>query len=244
MSAGPLTVKNKNPRHRMAADGGDGRHGAAVARIADTIRDRIRHGGYVAGQRLVEADLVRDFGVGRGTIREALRRLAAERMLELTPNRGASVPGLTRTDVIDLLQVLEGLVTEGAALAARRVGDPAVARGARRALGAVRAFARRPERRLSVADCMEENGRFHQTLVALSGNPLLERMVSQLQVHMFRLAYHNSSSPADRRRWTVNHEAILLAVVAGDSRRAASLMREYCRRIGSLLIELSFPPAP
>jgi len=91
---------------------------------------------------------------------------------------------------------------------------------------------------------MEENGRFQQALAGLSGNPLLERMISQLQVHMFRLAYHNSRSRADRQRWTVNHEAILRAVVAGDSRRAASLMRNYCRLIGSVLIELSFPPAP
>jgi DNA-binding GntR family transcriptional regulator len=234
--------KDRILRHRLAEGGNAGAHGEAVVRIADAIRDRVRHGRYVAGQRLVEAELMRDFGVGRGTVREALRRLAAEGMLELTPNRGASVPGLSRTDVIDLLQVLEGLVTEGAALAARRSGEPGVHREARRALEATRAFARRPDRRMSVADCMEENGRFHQALASLSGNPLLERMVLQLQVHMFRLAYHNSSSQADRRRWTANHEKILAAVVAGDPRRASALIRGYCRRINSVLIELSFPP--
>jgi DNA-binding GntR family transcriptional regulator len=229
------------PRHRIAEALAAGPHGAVVARVADAIRDRIRHGQYIPGQRLVEAELVRTFKVGRGTVREAFRRLAAEGMLVLEPNRGASVARLTRTDFIDLLQVLEGLVVEGAALAARRTTDPVVRRAAQRALRATQTFARRPATRLSVAECMEENGRFHQTLAELSGNPLLARMVSQLQVHMFRLGYHNSNSSADRRRWTVNHEAIMQAVVEGNPRRAASLMREFCRRIAPVMIALSFP---
>jgi DNA-binding GntR family transcriptional regulator len=172
-------------------------------------------------------------------VREALRRLAAEGMLELVPNRGATVPGLSRAGVEELLEVLEPLVVAGAQLAARRAREPVIQRRVGAALRATRAFQRRTRRMLGVADCMDENGRFHEALAEFSGNPLLARLVSQLQVNMFRLAYHNPRIPADRERWTLNHEAILEAVRAGEMRRAGTLMHEFCRRIRPVLIELS-----
>ncbi|SRR5579875_265017 len=212
---------------------------ATVETVAETIRRRIQHGRYRSGQRLVEADLTSELGVSRGPVREAFRRLAAEGMLELVHNRGAQVPMLSRAGVEELLEVLTPLVVAGAELAARRAHIPAVKRRVRAALAATRAFQRRPAARLTVADCMDENGRFHEALAELSGNPRLARLISQLQINMFRLAYHNPRIPADRARWTVNHEAILKAVAAGDAPRAARLMREFCRRIGPVLIELA-----
>jgi len=214
---------------------------AAVEIVAETIRRRIQHGRYRSGQRLVEAALTRELGVSRGPVREAFRRLAAEGMLELAHNRGAQVPALSRDGVEELLAVLEPLVVAGAELAARRARLPAVQRRLRAALKATWAFQRRSPARLSVAACMDENGRFHETLAELSGNPRLARLIAQLQINMFRLAYHNPRIPADRARWTVNHQAILEAVAAGDARRAGRLMREFCRRIAPVLIELANP---
>jgi len=209
--------------------------------VAETIRRRIQNGRYTSGQRLIEADLTHELSVSRGPVREALRRLAAEGMLELVPNRGATVPGLSRAGVEELLEVLEPLVVAGAQLVARRAGEPGIQRRLGAALGATRYFGRRPRAKLSVADCMDENGRFHEVLAALSGNPLLARLVAQLQVNMFRLAYHNPHIPADRENWTHNHEAILEAVRAGEVRRAGRLMHEFCRRIRPVLIELTHP---
>ncbi len=233
--------KQSGPTRRRTAGSETARRGAAVEMVAETIRRRIQNGRYPSGRRLIEADLTSELGVSRGPVREALRRLAAEGMLELVPNRGAQVPGLSRAGVEELLEVLEPLVVAGAQLAARRARKPVIQRRVRAALGATRAFKRRARRMLNVADCMDENGRFHQALAELSGNPLLARLVSQLQVNMFRLAYHNPRIPADRERWTSNHEAILEAVLAGEARRAGILMREFCRRIRPVLMELSHP---
>jgi DNA-binding GntR family transcriptional regulator len=233
--------KTSGPIGRRAPGRETARRGAAVAMVAETIRRRIQNGRYASGQRLIEAELTRELKVSRGPVREALRRLAAEGMLELAPNRGAQVPGLSRAGVEELLEVLEPLVVAGAELAARHARQPGTQRRLRAALAATRAFRRRARRRLNVADCMDENGRFHEVLAELSGNPLLARLVSQLQVNMFRLAYHNPRIPADRERWTPNHEAILEAVLAGETRRAGILMREFCGRIRPVLIELSHP---
>lgn len=233
--------KKSGAMSRRAAGSETARRGAAVEMVAETIRRRIQNGRYASGQRLVEADLTRELEVSRGPVREALRRLAAEGILELVPNRGAQVPGLSRAGVSELLEVLEPLVAAGAEMAARRAHQPQLQRRIRLALAATRAFKRRARGRLNVADCMGENGRFHEALAGLSGNRLLARLVAQLQVNMFRLAYHNPRIPADPERWTFNHEAILEAVLAGEARRAGILMREFCRRIGPALLELSHP---
>ena len=61
----------------------------------------------VVGQRLVEADLTARLGVGRSTVREALKILASHGVVEIIPHRGAVVRGLTAEDARNLLAVLE-----------------------------------------------------------------------------------------------------------------------------------------
>ena len=75
------------------------------------------------GQRLIEADLTRDYQVSRGPVREALKRLAAEGVLTLTRHRGAYVRALSRAEVRDSLMVLEVLVGLMAKLAAKHISE-------------------------------------------------------------------------------------------------------------------------
>ena len=92
-------------------------------RVVDAIIRGIRAGVYVPGQRLIEADLTRDYQVSRGPVREALKRLAAEGVLTLTRHRGAYVRALSREEVRDSLMVLEALVGLMANLAAKRIAE-------------------------------------------------------------------------------------------------------------------------
>ena len=63
---------------------------SAVDEVILAVKDAIREARYAPGQRLVEPELVREFGVSRGSVREALRRLAAEGLVEWERFRGAS----------------------------------------------------------------------------------------------------------------------------------------------------------
>ena len=92
-------------------------------RVVDSILRAIRAGAYVPGQRLIEADLTRDYQVSRGPVREALKRLAAEGVLTLTRHRGAYVRALSRSEVNDSLMMLEVLVGLMAKLAAKRISE-------------------------------------------------------------------------------------------------------------------------
>lgn len=75
---------------------------------------------FVPGQRLVEADLAAQFGVGRNSVREALQRLAAEGIVELLRHRGAAIRSLSLQETMDVLDVAErmnGLLARSAARA-------------------------------------------------------------------------------------------------------------------------------
>ena len=72
------------------------RSGASREPVESLIRRHIREGRFAPGQRLIEVDLVKQFGVSQRQVREALRRLEAEGLVSIEKNRGASVRRVTR----------------------------------------------------------------------------------------------------------------------------------------------------
>jgi DNA-binding GntR family transcriptional regulator len=207
--------------------------GTAVQAVIDAITEGVKEGRYAPGQRLVEADLTRELGVSRGPLREALGRLVAEGVVENEPYRGAVVRKLTRADVVDLFQIREVLEGEAARLAALAIDEGDHRRRMLASLEALATFKRRPD---TIA-YMDENTRFHELVVELSGNKLLARLIGQLQVHAFRLLLRRliseSSAVADSIQ---EHEAVAEAILAGDGRAAEREMRRHVRRSGAMVL--------
>src|SRR4051812_48970016 len=84
----------------------------SVADIVEWIRERIRRGRFVPGQRLVEADIIGELSASRSRVREALQRLSTEGLVTIEEFRGASVKRLSHDDVRHMYRarmVLEGL---------------------------------------------------------------------------------------------------------------------------------------
>ena len=105
----------------------DSRRGDTVDYVCVCIRQGVVDGRFVPGQRLIARDLTEEIGISRGAVREAFRRLAAEGMVDLIPNRGASVRRLSRRQVEDLFQIrecVEGLAAGLAATAVAAVSGP------------------------------------------------------------------------------------------------------------------------
>src|ERR1700730_1218503 len=89
-----------------------------VERAMDIVRAGIMRARYAPGQRLVEADLMRELGISRGAVRDVLSRLAAEGLVTIEPYRGAIVARLTREGLrssVDVRELLEGLAARQAA---------------------------------------------------------------------------------------------------------------------------------
>jgi len=205
----------------------------AVDSVIEAIVEGVKEGRYAPGQRLVEADLTAELGVSRGPLREALGRLAAEGVLEIEPYRGAVVRRLSREDVEDLFQIREQLEGHAARLAAQRIDEGDHRARLEHEIQVIDGFRSRGD----IAAYMDENERFHELIVELSGSPLLARLVPQLQVHAFRLLFRRMVlEEAAVQNSIEEHDAVVDAILAGDTERAERAMRNHVRRSGDLIL--------
>lgn len=194
--------------------------------VVDAIVRGLRAGRYVPGQRLIEADLSADTGVSRGPVREALKRLAAEGVIVLTPHRGAYIRALTREEVRDTLVVLETLTGLTARLAARRIGTGGSRRRFEAALAHLLGFRDRGD---GIA-FLDARRSFYDTLIEIGGNRELKRIMPLMQIHLLRLQFQSYVTPRDRIRQFQEYEALAEAVLAGNPARAERLTRLHIRR--------------
>lgn len=188
------------------------------------IRSRIRSGLLPPGSRLVERTLCKELGMSRTPVREALRLLAAEGLMENRPNRGMVVSRLSEQELDEVFEV--GVVLESfiASLATRKAGDGPVeslrelVREMRQVLQAAK-----PDRRRYV----ELDQQFHAAIAALAHNPRLSTMLKTvMDVRVLHQAF-SYYSLEHLQRSLQQHETILLAIESGDDDWAASAMRTH-----------------
>ena len=167
-----------------------------------------------------EPELTERLGIGRTPVREALRRLAQERLVEVFPRRGMFVTKVDVRDLVRLCEVRVALEPEAARLAAERAtqGDLAELRGVLAELDGRR---RRDPRAL-----IDLDERIHRAIYHASHNPFLAETLEEYYAHALRI-WMVALSRTDIGAAVGGHHAVLEAVVRGDGARAARLMREH-----------------
>jgi DNA-binding GntR family transcriptional regulator len=195
---------------------------SVVDQVYMAIRDRITSGSLPRGARVHQEDLAAELGVSRTPVREALRRLAAEGLVEMRTNRGARVADIDQGGMRGAYDARLVVEPGAARLAAgRRLPEP-LAR-----MRAAVAVQRRSLR--SVERSFQANREFHLALVAASGNDYLLQLVERLWVaRIGATIYERQVETQERMVLDVReHEQILEAIEAGDARRAESLTRRH-----------------
>jgi DNA-binding GntR family transcriptional regulator len=178
---------------------------STVDAIAAALRTRILDGELTAGERLRELELVEAYGVARHSLRAALRALAAEGLVTIEPNRGASVARLTAADVDALFELRAALELEAARLALERHGGklPKPVHDAVRFMAAV---CDQPEPRWSAV--VDAHDRVHGALVAAAESPRIERAYAALAGEM-RLFVIQLKPSWSLERMAEHHERLL-----------------------------------
>jgi DNA-binding GntR family transcriptional regulator len=195
-----------------------------VEHLADSIRQSIRHGQLVPGQRLVVAELASMFGASAGPVREAIRRLTGEGVLEFTAYKGASVRAFTSRDVREIFQVREGVEGLAARLAAENIGR---ADYAQRLIG-VGAQLRQASTRGHI-EFSDARQAFHDVLYAIAGNAVLRETALRLTFPLYRLYFNEKTGVERAQESLTEHEGIIDAILSGDGVRAERLMRAHLR---------------
>jgi DNA-binding GntR family transcriptional regulator len=178
---------------------------STVDALAAALRTRILDGELGAGERLRELELAEAYGVARHSLRAALRSLAAEGLVTIAPNRGASVARLTADDIGALFELRTALELEAARLALRRNGGklPKRVHDAVRLMAAVCAQPNAPW-----SAVVDAHDRVHGALVAAAQSPRIERAYAALAGEM-RLFVIQMKPSWSLERMAEHHERLL-----------------------------------
>ena len=204
-------------------------------RVVAAIIKGILTGRYVPGQKLIEADLTQTLGMSRGPVREALKRLDAQGVVELTPHRGAYICAMRREEAGDLLVILEDLTALMVRLAAQAVSRGADAEEMSEAYQWLEKF-----RDGSAGDIafIEKRRHFYDTLMVIGGNRQLHAVMPIMRIHLLRLQAQPYLSAEDRQNRLDEYSAITHAVLAGDAKAAERAMRRHLKQMQKRIARL------
>ncbi len=204
---------------------------------ADFVAKEVLRGLYarrfVPGQKLVEADLTREFGVSRSSVREALNRLSAEGVVTLTLHRGAYIRSLTRSDVAEVLDVMEVIVGLAARTAAQRIELPGHRELLDDAYNYVASFTDTSD---FLAYTRARNA-FYGALLKIGGNRELSRVLTGMQVHLVRAQFHGRQTMATQLRLR-DYTKMTTAIRTGNGERAESVARQHINAVAQDIYRL------
>jgi DNA-binding GntR family transcriptional regulator len=196
-------------------------HDAIVARV----RDMIIEGELAAGSRIHEGNLGLKLGVSRTPLREALKFLASEGLLELSPGKGAVVRQFTAKDVRDSLVVLGSLEALAGRLACGQASDEEIRE--------VRSLHDRMIEMYEKRDRMpyfKLNQSIHSAILRLSKNEALAYVHGILQARLRRIRYIGNEGPEKWAGAVADHEEIISALEARDADRLAKVLTHHMDR--------------
>jgi DNA-binding GntR family transcriptional regulator len=202
-------------------------------RVYSGVMTGLYEGRFAPGQRLVEADLSQMYGVSRNSVREALHRLAAERIVSLNLHRGAQIRLLSRNEAQNILELLELLIGLSAKLAAQRIQHKNSQKLFAGVLNNLLSFEKRPDS----IDLLKARNAFYRTLVDIGGNNELGRVLPSMHVHLLRVQFR-SFRPGTQQESFADYERIGEAVLEGNPRRAELAAQAHVRRIAKVLDQL------
>jgi len=195
-----------------------------LVQTVDKLRDAILNGHFQPGDRLVEQDLCQEMGISRGSLREALRRLEAEKLITVAPNRGPSVAVIGWAEAEQIYYVRAILEGEAAAQFAVR----ATASEVKRMRAALEDFAAAVANDDPLAR-LKSTARFYEVMLAGCGNQIIREMLEGLVARINFLRARSMSRPGRAKHSLAEMRRILAAIGKRDPAAARAAAVEHVR---------------
>ncbi|MBI5128645.1 MAG: GntR family transcriptional regulator [Rhodopseudomonas palustris] len=200
--------------------------------VENRLRSAIGSGVFKPGQRLIERELCEQTGVGRTSIREALRQLEAEGLVTTIPHRGPIVSTITAEEaaqLYDLRALLEGYA--GRECARRR--DPVIIGRLRKQFEQMGAVAGQEDR----SDLLAAKTEFYAALLEGCGNVFVERFLKMLLNRVTVLRMTSMTQPNRIGRSLAEIETILLAIESGDEDGAEQACVQHIKNAAAIALD-------
>ncbi len=195
------------------------RHDAVLQRL----RTLLVEGHIAPGAKLNERELCERLQVSSRTpLREAIKQLAAEGLVDLLPNRGAVAVQLDEHDVVHAFEVLAALEGLSGELACARASDAEIAE-----IGALHHEMRACHLRGDLSGYYRLNARIHAAINAAAANPVLARTYATLNARVQALRFRTNQDAAKWQRAVTEHEQMVSALAARDGAALRAVLQQH-----------------
>jgi DNA-binding GntR family transcriptional regulator len=217
-----------------SGDGSERQETSLHEEILLRLRDYVVEGNIPEGARVPERQLCGMLGISRTPLREALKVLAAEGLIDLLPNRGARVRQLGKRDLEELFDIMAGLESLAGRLACEVIADEEITAIERLHYEMYGHYLHRDMHRY-----FELNQRIHESIVAAARNETLKTTYASFAGRLRRIRY-SANFARKRQRWAEamrEHEAILDALRRRDGSELSDILFQHLRNKRSAAIE-------
>lgn len=191
--------------------------------VRDTLRHAILNGSLPGGSRLVQADIAAQLNVSTTPVREALRDLTSDGLVQFDPHRGAVVYEIDMDELKEIYEIRKALESLAIRLATARITKAQLAEAT--------AVQRQMVKVKDPSLWVEENWKFHQLLEDAAGSSRLAALVKNIQgTAALYVAHSVRLKPKRIQEGNAEHRAILDAMQQGDADKAADFLREHLDR--------------
>ncbi|NQW00408.1 MAG: GntR family transcriptional regulator [Rhodospirillales bacterium] len=193
-----------------------------TSQVATIIRDMIIQDIFKPGERIRERQLSEELNVSRTPLREALKILEGEKLIELLPNRGAIVADPAPREVLELLQVLGALEALGGRLAAEKATDAEISEIRALHFEMLAAYSRKDQ-----LTYFKLNQKIHTSIIAASRNKSLIETHRHFNARLYRVRYRSNQRNAKWHEAIDQHEGFITALEARDGELLARRMADH-----------------
>jgi DNA-binding GntR family transcriptional regulator len=190
--------------------------------VGARLRTMLVEGRIAPGAKLNERELCEQLHVSRTPLREAIKLLAAEGLVDLLPNRGAVAVKLTEADVLNSFEVLAMLEGMSGELAARRITDAALAEVRALHYEMLACFTRR-----DLSGYYRLNARIHSAINEAAANPVLSNTYRTINVRVQSLRFRTNQDEAKWKLAVKEHEAMIEALDARDGTALRDILVQH-----------------
>ncbi len=192
------------------------------AQVAQQLRQMLVENRIAPGAKLNERELCALLKVSRTPLREAIKMLAAEGLVDLLPNRGAVAVSLSENDVFNTFEVMAGLESLSGSLAAQRITDAELNEVKAKHFEMLAAYTRR-----DLPGYYRLNAQIHAAINLAAKNPVLAATYAQVNARLQALRFRSNQ---DEEKWqsaVQEHEQMLLALARRDSVGLAAILHAH-----------------
>ncbi|GAB3766981.1 GntR family transcriptional regulator [Ramlibacter monticola] len=200
--------------------------------VAQRLRQMLVEGRIAPGAKLNERELSERLNVSRTPLREAIKMLAAEGLVELLPNRGAVAVSLTEEDIANTFEVMAGLESQAGELAAQRITESELAEIQAMHFEMMAAYTRR-----DLSSYYTLNARIHSAISAAAKNPVLAQVYQQVNARLQALRFRSNQDGEKWKNAMKEHEKMIEALAAHDGAAMREVLLSHLRNKREVVLE-------